>query len=105
MFAATKDEDGTHRISVRRIRTVRTFHDVNNVPVQIKFTSRAKAKECADWLNTTNYTDLFEERTGAFKGSESQRDEANALMLTVIEKITNEYNAADYGTTVSQENT
>lgn len=65
MFAATQDEDGNHRLSIRRIRTITHYTLADGERVEIKFKSRAIAKECADYLNSNyEYEQYFDRATG-----------------------------------------
>lgn len=64
MFAAT-EKDGVHRLSIRRIRTITHYYDKDGVRMDIRFSSRAKAKECADYLNQDcEYDTYFDPHTG-----------------------------------------
>lgn len=65
MFAATQDKNGVHRLSIRRIRTITGYYDDHGVRMDIRFSSRAKAKECADALNEDcEYDRYFDLHTG-----------------------------------------
>lgn len=90
MFAATVDENGVYRLSIRRIRTIKTYHDSGKT-VDLKFKSRAKAKACADELNALwlkDYDSHFSKITGEpFVGIDPNRKHEIMLgIVTVIEQ-------------------
>lgn len=58
MFAAS-EKDGVHRLSIRRIRTITGYYADDGKRMDIRFTSRAKAKECADMLNEDCEYDVY----------------------------------------------
>jgi len=97
MFAATTDDDGKFRLSIRRIRTIKTFHNKHGNPVDITFTSLAKARNCANELNEL-YVDEFErnwdKREGTYIGA--NHDEANVLMTNMLDLI-GKYTTLDRG--------
>lgn len=88
MFAATVDDNGVYRLSIRRIRTIKTYHDYGKT-VDLKFKSRAKAKACADELNETwlkHYDKNFSKTDGTFIGNEGEKDDIMVGIITVIER-------------------
>lgn len=90
MFAATVDDAGVYRLSIRRIRTIETYHDRGET-IDLRFKSRAKAKACADKLNETwlqDYDRNFSKADGKFIGKDKTR--ANEVMIGIID-IINEY--------------
>lgn len=89
MFAATQDEDGVHRISIRRIRTITHYIEHDGSRVEIKFSSRAKAKECADCLNlyNTDYETYFDRTTGVAVDDPKTNRKIAILMNSMLDII------------------
>lgn len=64
MFAATTDENGKFRISIRRIRTIKKFINFEHEVINVEFKNRNEAKACADKLNETAFDLVFDKYTG-----------------------------------------
>lgn len=91
MFAATVDENGVYRLSIRRIRTIKTYHDYGKT-VDLKFKSRAKAKACADELNATwlkDYDANFSKTTGEPFVGTSRINEIMIGVISIVEQYMN----------------
>lgn len=88
MFAATTDENGAFRISIRRIRTIKTYTNPEGNKVNIEFVNRAAAKACADELNETDFDLVFDKYTGKpQEGVEQEKVEAvwNTVIAIIID--------------------
>lgn len=89
MFAATVDDAGVYRLSIRRIRTIKTYMDYGKT-IDLRFKSRAKAKACADEINATwlqDYDKNFNKATSEFVGTDHKRkNEIMIGIITIIEK-------------------
>lgn len=89
MFAATVDDAGNYRLSIRRIRTIDCYHNKHNEIIDLRFKSRAKAKSCADELNDKwlkDYDANFMKSDGTFIGKDLNRKyEIMDGMINIIE--------------------
>lgn len=89
MFAAAQDENNNHRLSIRRIRQIHTYIKPDGTREEIIFSSRAKAKACADYLNSIGtYDKYFDAYTGGdlsyIRASMEQKTKAMHDCLSVI---------------------
>jgi len=89
MFAATQDEDLKWRLSIRRIRTIKTIRDYYGNTQSVSFRSRADAKALADTLNDIDiYDTYFNKHTGLplegvslYAAKLAQQDIVDAILL------------------------
>jgi len=84
MFAATKDDKGIWRLSIRRIRIIKTIQDGKD---DLSFPSQAKAKACADELNDkmlSRYEAHFNPRTAKRQMSNEECELIKAQMMDII---------------------